>query len=162
MYPFTNYCSYFFLLFLSILHITYIGLIHLCFIFTFTSEVYTFILLLPISTLFSLRSPFNISCKAGWLVMNSFKFCLSRKLFYLSFNSEQYLSQVENSWLITSFEYIPLACKVSADGLKRVPLFFSIAAFKILFFFTFNVLIMCLSESLWASWIYCPFPSPGS
>ena len=60
------------------------------------------------------KNPFNISCKAGLVVMNSFSFFLFLfwKTLYLSFNSEGQLCQVEYSWLAVFFfqqsEYIML------------------------------------------------------
>ena len=54
------------------------------YMFTFTSEFYTFIYFhvtnqCPLVS--ALRTLFNISCKAGLVVINSFSFCLSGKLF---------------------------------------------------------------------------------
>ena len=50
------------------------------------------------------RAPFNISCKAGVVVMNSFNFCLGK--LFSSFISEWWLWWIEYSWLIAFiFQY---------------------------------------------------------
>lgn len=127
--------------------------------------------LLLVNTIsFQLKSPFNISYKASFLVMNSFSFYQSENLFYLFFSSEWYLCQTEYSCLegfcwyccfvlfccstLNISHHSLLACNVSAeksgDSLMgnslHVTNYFSIAAYHILsLFLTFEIfIIMCL------------------
>ena len=111
-------------------------------LFLFTAFVFpTFIL----SFLSTQRGPFNISCSAGLVVMNSFRFCLSRKLFISSI-----LNDSLTGYSILGCRFFPLntlsischsflAWKVSAeksaDSLIGFPLyiiaFFCLIAFNI-------------------------------
>ena len=93
------------------------------------------------------RSPFNICCKAGLVVLNSLNFCLSEKLFI----SPQILNEIPVGYSNLGCRFFPfsalnisyhslLACRVSADrsafkhmGLTLyVTCCFSLAAFNIL------------------------------
>ena len=51
--------------------------------FAFTDELFPFIIFmfLVVAFSFSVTNPFNISCKAGLVVVNSFSFCLYVKLY---------------------------------------------------------------------------------
>ena len=93
------------------------------------------------------RSPFNICCKAGLVVLNSLNFCFSEKLLISSFILNEILARYSNiccrffpfSTLNISFHFL-LACRVSAErsAFKHmgfplyVTCYFSLAAFNIL------------------------------
>lgn len=123
------------------------------------------------------RTPFSYSCRAGLVVMNSFSFSLSGKVFIsLLFLKE--IFWVKYSWLAVCFSSFStltisihyfLACKVSAlkfagshiGILLNVTYFLSFIVFSIFVCVIFdNLIVMCLGElffelnligNLWAS-----------
>ena len=116
------------------------------------------------SVLIFLR-PFNISCNIGLVVMNSFSFFLSGKLFICplilneSFAGQSNLGCRSLLFITLNISYQSLlACKVyfekSADRIVGAPIqatnFLSLSTFKILsLFLTFGILIMmCLGVGL--------------
>ena len=66
--------------------------------------------------------PFNICCKAGWVVLNSLNFCLSEKLFISPSILNEILARYSNlGCKFFPFSILniscpsPLACRVSAE-----------------------------------------------
>ena len=98
-------------------------------------------------------SPFNISCKAGLVVLNSLNFCLSEKFFISPSVLKEILAGYSNlgcrffpfSTVNISFHSL-LACRVSAErlGVKGMgfPLYVSCCFFIAVF--AFNILSLCL------------------
>ena len=150
--------------------------------FELSSEIIFLSLFLVVAFSFLLSSPFDISCKAGFMVLNSFSFCLSIKLLISPSNLND--SLVGQS--ILSCRFFPfstlsischslLACKVSAeksgDSLMEILLYVtscsSLAAFKILSLPSiFAVLIvMCLGADFFGliffGFILFVLPGPG-
>ena len=113
-------------------------------------------------------SPFNICCKAGLVVLNSFNFCLSEKLFI----SPSILNEILAKYCNLGCRFFPfntlnisyhsfLACRVSAErsAVKHMgfPLYvtcsFSLAAFNILSLCLVFVSLISVSWRV-SPWVY--------
>ena len=113
-------------------------------------------------------SPFSICCKAGLVVLNSFNFCLSEKLFI----SPPILNEILAGYSNLSYRFFPfsilnischslLACRVSAErsAIKHIgfPLYviccFSLAAFNILSLCLVFVSLISMSCHV-SPWVY--------
>ena len=109
-------------------------------------------------------SPFNISCRDGFVVVNSLDFCLSKKLFISPSLLNEILARYSNlscrffpfNTLNISFHSL-MSCRVSAErsavkhmGFPSYVIYcFSLAAFNILSLgLVFVSLIMCLGVFL--------------
>ena len=149
-------------------------------IFSFTNEIFFLIFIfLFVAFYFKLRSPFNISCKTGFIVLNSFSFCLSVKLLISPSNLNESLSRYSIlGYRFFSFITFNILChfllafRVSAEKsaytLMGVPLYvtscFSLDVFIILFIFNFcHLFVICLGVDLFG--FIClelsVFPGPG-
>ena len=123
-------------------------------------------------------SPFNICCKAGWVVLNCLNFCLSEKLFIAPSILNGILAGYSNlGCRFFPFSTLNMSChsllayRVSAErsAVKHMefPLYvtccFSLAAFNILSLcLVFVSLIsMCFSMLLLGFILYGLFVSPG-
>ena len=96
-------------------------------------------------------SPLNISCKAGLVVLNSLKFCLSEKLFIYPSIMNEIPAEYSNlgcrfsllSTLNISCQSL-LACRVSAERSALKCMAFPLYGTYCFSFATFNILSLCL------------------
>ena len=97
-------------------------------------------------------SPFNICCKTGLVVLNSFNFCLSEKLFI----SPSILNEILTGYSNLGCRFFPfstlnisccslLACRVSAERSAVKCMGFPLYVTYCFSFAAFNILTLCLA-----------------
>ena len=97
------------------------------------------------------RSPFNICCKPGLIILNSLNFCLSEKLFI----SPSVLNEILSGYSKLGCRFFPfstlnischslLACRVSAERSAVKPMGFPLYVTCCFSLAAFNILSLCL------------------
>ena len=110
-----------------------------------------FVDLFPSLVFLDYISPFNICCKAGLVVLNSPKFCLSGKLFISPSILNEILAGYSNIGcrfflfsILTISCHSLLACRVSAERSAVKHMGFPLCVTCCFSFAAFNILSLCL------------------